>query len=255
MGDSFTYGNGIPEDRRFSNLIGGALQDQPIEVLNFGFPGNNWPEHVRTLERRVLRLRPDFILLQWGTNDIELDGDVRGRPQIPPLIADREWHEALYRQSALYTMLNAQWLRYQLRRDMGDTYPSYLRQHYLDPKSEAAQQADRLMRRFVALARSRGGDVGLVLFPDAAVALGDDYPSRFMHEQVLGICAATQVRCVDLRPALATVPDRSTLWASPLDSQPSVLANRMAAAILQAYRPLWVGAAAAVHAAPTRAVE
>jgi hypothetical protein len=153
-------------------------------------------------------------------------------------------------------MLNAQWLRYQLRRDMGDTYPSYLRQHYLDPKSEAAQQADRLMRRFVALARSRGGDVGLVLFPDAAVPLGDDDPYRFMHDQVLGICAAMQVQCVDLRPALATVPDRHALWAGPLDSHPSAPANRMAAgAILQAFRPQWVGAAAGVHAAPTRVVE
>lgn len=250
MGDSFTYGNGIPEDRRFSNLIGAALHDQPIEVLNFGFPGNNWPEHVRTLERRVLRLRPDFVLLQWGTNDIELDGDVRGRPQVPPLIADREWHEALYRRSALYTMLNAQWIRYQLQRDMGDTYPNYLRRLYMDPASEGARQADRLMRRFVELARSRGGEVGLVLFPDAAVPLGDDYPFRFMHEQVQAICAETHVRCVDVLPKLAAVPDRFTLWASPLDSHPSVLANRIAAAaVLDAFRPAWVNAAAAVHAA------
>ena len=240
MGDSFTYGNGVPEDRRFSNLVGAAVHNRGIEVLNFGYPGNNWPEHVKTLERRVLRLRPDYVLLQWGTNDVELDRDVAGRPLVPPLIGRRDWHEALYRQSALYTLLNAQWIRLQLTRQMGDTYPAYMARLYGDARSDGAVQADALMRRFLELCRSRGVGVGLVLFPDAAVSLGADYPYRFLHARTLATCAAEGVTCVDLLPRFAAVSDRLTLWASPLDAHPSILANQIAAdEILATFAPHW----------------
>ncbi|MFN7976817.1 MAG: SGNH/GDSL hydrolase family protein [Vicinamibacterales bacterium] len=240
MGDSFTYGNGVREDQRFSNLVGAALADRHVEVLNFGFPGNNWPEHVRTLERRVLRLRPDFVLLQWGTNDIELDEHVAGRPKTPPLIADRDWHEWLYARSALYTMINAQWVRWQIRKTMGDSYDHYLVRLYGDPASEGARRAETLMRRFLELCRERGVGVGLVLFPDAAVSLGPDYPYQFMHDRVAAICREAAITCLDLLPEYRKVPDRFSLWVTPLDAHPSALANRMAAdAVLAAFAPGW----------------
>lgn len=240
LGDSFTYGNGVPEASRYSNLVADAVRSRGIEVLNFGFPGNNWSEHVQTLEHRVLRLRPDVVLLQWGSNDIELDRDVAGRPHVPPLIWRRDWHEWLYERSALYTMLNAQWLGVRLRRQMGDTYDQYLTHQYASPESEGARQADTLMRRFIALCREHGIGVALVLFPDAAVSLGADYPYRFMHDQVHGICASERVTCLDLLSTLAAEPDRYRLWVTPLDSHPSELANQIAAdRILETLAPAW----------------
>lgn len=240
MGDSFTYGNGVREDERYSNLVGAALRDQRIEVLNFGFPGNNWPEHVRTLERRVLRLRPDFVLLQWGTNDVELDSDVAARPLTPPLVSDRDWHEWLYARSALYTMVNAQWVRWQVRKAMGDSYDRYMVRLYGDPQSEGARLADTLMHRFLALCRERGVGVGIVLFPDAAPSLGADYPYRFLHDRVAAVCREQDVTCVDLLEAYRAVPDRMALWVTPLDAHPSALANRLAAdAILSTFAPRW----------------
>jgi hypothetical protein len=96
------------------------------------------------------------------------------------------------------------------------------------------------MRRFLELCRSGGVGVGLVLFPDAAVSLGADYAYRFLHERTLATCAAEGVPCVDLLPRFAAVSDRFTLWASPLDAHPSVLANQIAAdAILATFAPRW----------------
>lgn len=240
MGDSYTYGNGVPEDRRFSNLMGEALRDRHVEVLNFGFPGNNWPEHVKTLERKVLRLRPDFVLLQWGTNDVELDRDVAGRPTVPPVLSNRTMHDALYRTSALYTIVNAQWIRIQLLRQMGDTYPGYMTRLYADPRSEGAVTAAAAMRRFIDLCRSRGVGVGLVLFPDAGVSLGEGYAYRFLHDRAQAICAEQAITCVDLLPAFAPVEGQHALWASPLDSHPNVRANQIAAdEILKTFAPAW----------------
>ncbi len=124
MGDSFTYGNGVPEDRALQRLGRRGRARPRHRGAQFRLSRQQLAEHVKTLERRVLRLRPDFVLLQWGTNDVELDRDVAGRPLVPPLIGRRDWHEALYRHSALYTLLNAQWIRLQLTRQMGDTYPA-----------------------------------------------------------------------------------------------------------------------------------
>lgn len=245
MGDSFTYGNGVPEAQRFSNLLGATLADQGVEVLNLGFPGNNWPEHVRTLERRVLRLRPDFVLLQWGTNDVELDSDVRHRPMVVHPVADRDRHEWLLARSALYGLLDAQWARLRPWASAAESYDAYMMRLYGDPASAGAIQADTLMRRFLAACRERGVGVGLVLVPEAAVSLGPDYPYRVLHDRVAAICRDEGIRCPDLLPEYAKVPDRFALWVSPLDSHPSILANRMIADVaLATFGPAWRGARA-----------
>lgn len=240
MGDSFTYGNGVPEAERFSNLVGAALADRGIEVLNFGFPGNNWPEHVATLERRVLRLRPDFVLLQWGTNDVELDGDVKRRPMVGHPIADRDRHEWLLARSALYGLIDAQWARLRPWAPQPESYDAYMMRLYGDAASDGAVQAETLMRRFLGTCRERGVGVGLVLVPEAAVSLGADYPYRVLHDRVTAICRDAGVACPDLLPAFSKVANRFTLWVSPLDSHPSVLANRMIAdVILSTFASSW----------------
>ena len=62
VGDSFTWGQGIEESERFSNLLEQALGSR-YEVFNFGQPGNNMPEHLEVLAK-ALTVSPDFVLLQ-----------------------------------------------------------------------------------------------------------------------------------------------------------------------------------------------
>src|SRR5688572_8277927 len=68
IGDSFTFGNGLPAEERYSDLMEKWLPDR-IEVLNFAIPGNNTPHHLEVLRSRVLAAHPDFVLLQWFVND------------------------------------------------------------------------------------------------------------------------------------------------------------------------------------------
>lgn len=240
LGDSFTFGNGVPEAQRFSNLVGDALAGRRVEVLNFGVPGNNWPEHVALLEKRVLRLRPDFVLLQWGTNDVELDADIRRRPLPEHPVANREWHEWLLARSAFYILLDSRWPALTPWRPQPEPYESYMARLYADPASDGARQAEALMRRFIALCRERGVEVGLVLVPDSGVDLGAGYPYRFLHDRVAALCRDLAVPCRDLLPAFSAVPDRFGLWVSPFDSHPSVLANRLIAdEVLAGFAPGW----------------
>lgn len=49
-----------------------------VRVLNYGRKGNNSGEYLRFLEEKksiLAQTRPDFVLLQLGTNDVRVDGD------------------------------------------------------------------------------------------------------------------------------------------------------------------------------------
>ena len=116
---------------------------------------------------------------------------------------------------------------------------------YGDPASNGAVQAEGLMRRFLGACRERNVGVGLVLVPETAVGLGHDYPYRVLHDRVAAICQEEGITCPDLLPAYATVADRFALWVSPLDSHPSVLANRMIAdVVLSTFASSWRAAPA-----------
>ncbi len=75
-GDSLTE-LGYP--RHLKRLL--EMDGVRARVLNYGRSGNTSGEYLRFLEAARPRLeaeRPDFILLQLGTNDVRLDGDRTG---------------------------------------------------------------------------------------------------------------------------------------------------------------------------------
>jgi len=239
LGDSFTYGNGVAEQDRFSDRLGAALEPRHIQVLNFGFPGNNWPDNVMTLERRVLRLKPDFVLLQWGTNDIEVETAAAPRPEITPLAVNRNLHEWLYARSALYSMLNSEWIQYRLRQHMGDSYEDYMRRLYGDPNSMGSRKADEWIQRLFDDCRRAHVPLAIVMFPHFTETLAD-YPLEFLHVRMRQQCEQAGVPYIDLLDRYRQVQDTKTLWASPLDQHPNALANRIAAdEILAALAPIW----------------
>lgn len=77
-GDSLTD-SAYPQD--LHRLL--ARDGYRAQVLNFGRKGHTSGEYLRFLERQkgaLGREMPDFILLQLGTNDIRLDGDMTDTP-------------------------------------------------------------------------------------------------------------------------------------------------------------------------------
>jgi hypothetical protein len=238
VGDSFAYGNGLATERRFSNLMQQALP-KTFEVLNFGVPGDNTTEHALLVEQKILPLQPDFVLVQWFVNDVE-GSSTEGRPSYLPLVPQPELHIWLYDHSALYTLLNTWWSRWQASSRMAGSYPEYIWRRLGDPQSADSRKDRAAMERLIALCRARGIRVGFVLFPDTGYDLGADYPFAYLHERVLELCRAEHLVCVDLWPEFAKVRDRRTLWVNPLDHHPSAQANMIAAvAILHAFGDTW----------------
>ncbi|MFH0944618.1 MAG: GDSL-type esterase/lipase family protein, partial [Planctomycetota bacterium] len=79
LGDSNTYGWGVPFDQTFGQVAERLLNDRlatrrRIEVIDAGFVGYNSGDAealYRSLEERV---RPDLVLLVWFVNDLERFG-------------------------------------------------------------------------------------------------------------------------------------------------------------------------------------
>ena len=238
VGDSFTFGNGVRQEDRYSDLLQARLPSH-FEVLNFGAPGANTPEHRSLVAHLLTDTHPDFVLLQWYVNDME-DDDSSGRPTFRSLAPLRSVHNWLNDYSALYTVANMQWAQLQVTLGMTNSYSDYLNRRLGDPNSRDSQVDRDLLLDLIIRCRRAGVPLGIVLFPDTAGRPGEEYPFGHLHDRVLKICQAQNLTCVDLRHEFSLVKDNRLLWANRLDHHPSALANEIAAVkIFETYAPMW----------------
>lgn len=248
IGDSLTWGPGVPVSDRFSNLIERFLSEKgrpgsTYEALNFGISGWDTEDEVRILRELVLKTDPDFVLLQWYTNDFE-NGYHLERPRPAPLVRPATLHLKLLRSSALYALLDPKWTALQEMVGLVESFPAYMYRRFGDPEGpDSAYEIERL-REFVGECRKRRIPLGIVLFPNVGPGLiRGTYEYDYLHERVLAACRDEGVTCVDLRSTFAAYASYGTLWVTPLDPHPSPLANRRAAErLMEAFGRTWLEA-------------
>jgi len=237
VGDSFTWGNGLDESERTSNVLEQALGPR-YEVLNFGLPGDNMPEHLGVLAR-ALTVSPDFVLLQLYINDFETPEMERPRPY--PLLPE-PLERRLGESSLLYDQVRDQWSHLQEVFGISESYVHYMERNLRDPNAPNAREAYANLQAFFRRAHAAGVSAGAFLFPatDALGPYGRAYPFGYLHDGVKRTCAEEQVRCLDLFPTFATFANPRTLWVSPFDAHPNAMAAKRAAfAIVQAFANDW----------------
>jgi len=83
LGDSVTYGFKVDNDECYPALLL-KFQGNPeqMEVINAGVPGYSSLQGMRQLERDVLSLAPDLLIVSFGNNDI-LDAPTMRDSEIP----------------------------------------------------------------------------------------------------------------------------------------------------------------------------
>ncbi len=244
IGDSFTFGQGIDEEHRLSNLLERTCPalsfSRRIEVLNFGKPGANTAEEVTILRKDVLPLRPDFVLLQWFVNDVENNSPSEGSPNVHTLT--NRVKQSLLNHSALYFLVVDSVHR--LRSRFGRSYAADLFGRVGNPHNLEAQEADKALREFFNECRDHDVPLGVVLVPDPSPIQTGHYPFLYLHQRVLSICADAGVTCLDLLPVFMpylTDPSKlGDLWANRFDAHMSPFANRLAAEkVLEVWGSTW----------------
>ncbi|MDC0038453.1 SGNH/GDSL hydrolase family protein [Gammaproteobacteria bacterium] len=78
LGDSFIWGDGIPNNQIWSHILEKKITDQysKVEVLSWGKNGWSTQDELRFLESTGVQYQIDLLLLGWVTNDPDL-GDLK----------------------------------------------------------------------------------------------------------------------------------------------------------------------------------
>ena len=229
VGDSFTFGQGVDVENRFSNLLERRLNRSrhEVEVLNFGRPGAESADHVRTLEQSVLPANPNGVLLQWLMNDLEDDKSERPR-QIPLW---PHWTErVLVERSALFYLASRAWTQAQPRLLDQKSYWEYMRERFPSASAPAFQEALSHMDAFFQLCNRHGIHVAVILFPNMAPSLSTgQYEFAYLHDIVREFCRSRGIPVVDLLPFYAKASATTELRLSRLDNHPGPSAHALAA--------------------------
>jgi lysophospholipase L1-like esterase len=248
VGDSFTWGQGVAAEARFTERLEHALRQSghEIEVLNFGRPGTNTVDQIEVLEAVVLPLQPDWLLLQWFVNDVET-GDPGGWASYWRLVPSDRIGDWLHRNSALYFIANQQWRELQIRAGFAPSFTRVMAERYREADGAPARAAREALETFIERCRAAGVPVGIAAFPHLAEP-GDSQPLEFLLERVLEVCTARGVVCADMREAFDGEP-RSRLWVNRWDVHPNARAHELAADhLLRVFGARWQAMAEAPSA-------
>jgi lysophospholipase L1-like esterase len=77
FGDSFTEGDGAPQDSSYPAILAEMLKDS-FEVLNAGVRGSDPVFGIKNLEDRLLKYQPDLVIQAVSENDVLFDFCIRG---------------------------------------------------------------------------------------------------------------------------------------------------------------------------------
>jgi hypothetical protein len=253
IGDSYTFGQGIEEKDRFTNLLEAELNGRKYgyEVLNFGKAGAETVDEIKILRKVIDHVDPDFVLLQWHINDFE-GHDKSRRPKSYPLLPSDKLNKYLRGLSAFYFLANIQWQNIQSIFRSSGSYETYMLQRFGDPELEDSKIASSQLTEFIDLCQKHNIPLGIVLYSEVGVIKGTEYPFGFLYERVVSLSQQKGVVCLDLRadfsPYTKDKRECKKLYVNRLDSHPSPLRNRIAAAsIMRKFGPIWLSRDSTPH--------
>jgi hypothetical protein len=156
----------------------------------------------------------------------------------------------LHSHSALFDLVDGQWLKLQWQLGLSEPYLHYMDRRFADPASPDMIAAESALREFISTARDAGVGIGVVAFPHIVPAKSPaDFPLAYLMDRLARTCAAEGVPCVDLRRELLDVSGPDGWWANRLDPHPGPQANEVAArAVAEELRDRWWAEAAPLAA-------
>jgi hypothetical protein len=220
LGDSFSFGFGIPQEQTFSTLLERSLQatDEGYEVLNLAVPGYATKDQVVTLREKGMRWDPEVIIIGYVMNDPE----VEAIQQIPAYFRDPSWWQ--------YSHVLRLFARGKKRIDMllkgGGDYYTYL---HADRKSWASVVDG--FYEIQQMASENDTKVFVVVYPDLWHGW-DTYPYREVHQQVTGLARDNGFEVIDLLTHFSDYAPEA-LRVSATDGHPNELAHALTAQAIE----------------------
>ena len=250
LGDSFTFGTGVPLEDAWPRLLEGVLTERraAFTTANLGIYSLNVLQQEAWL-RRVLaerQVEADHVLWCLYINDASGPGFTAEEQVLSP---EAHWIQRLGLTSGVWergteatpamkrTMAVrrvsalADFLAYRL---YGALHSAATMRGYLDNWSESGEDLQKVrasLERVAALCRNRGLRLSVCMYPSLIGSFDENHPYAAAHEALADMAAELELEYFDLRAPLAGLrPDG--LWAHLHDQHPNRAANERVARYL-----------------------
>jgi lysophospholipase L1-like esterase len=245
IGDSFTFGDGVAEGDRFTDVLARRL-GAAVEVVNLGVPGYASTDEVHVARRLLPKLRPEVTVLAYCLNDplalaedayqarlgfdlINISDDVLRRNDRARLVAS----------SSPSRLLDAVRNHVRSRRLTHHTVAWY-RSMYEGPDAPWTRSRESVLDMARA-ARQNGSEFLLVILPIFVRTGGSGYPFLGVHETVSAWCEAENLPVLDTLPHFRGL-DTRRLVVHPKDLHPNAAAHEVLGDVIaDRLRPLLPG--------------
>jgi lysophospholipase L1-like esterase len=229
VGDSVTFGMGVPSDSVYTRMLERELQSRVsnVDVVNMGVEGYMAGEELALLKRQGLQRSPDLVVWQFHINDLVVMRDLK--PQRVVLPVGDGIRQRLQLVGWLENRItNTRHLRALARKyGHGGNISGVI-----DERTTDFLEA---MRAGGAFLRDAGLPCVAMLYPYPDF-LSNRYPFKSLHELFEGQCLKHDFTSVDLLPTLTRLTPKE-LWVAPRDHHPNGLGHRvMAQALSHAIR-------------------
>ncbi len=238
LGDSFTFGWGIPEELGWVRLLEGALREngRDVRTVNCGAAGTVCvDEYWWGLQHRFHVFEPDAVILTICLNDLIPSSGLNViDPPKPTGLRVLDLLRGALGRRALDLDPDLDWVGELLRLPKAEGEAGGL----YDPSnkpfeamwSQGVPQAS--LRAAKAWCDARDIPFLVVLWPFLqGLGPGRHYPFQQLHNLVAADCKAAGIPFLDVLPALAATPDEK-LWVTPADPHANPLAQRLALAAI-----------------------
>ena len=240
LGDSFTFGLGVPDDAEiFPEILERSLNaNRPpsapagTEIMNAGLPGSLTDAWLETFDVVADEFDPDLVLIVFFLRDGTRTASVpEFFDRIRDDIAKKNRRSRLYQVSYLYRLYREA----TDRNNVASLYTERFQASYLGADHQTSEwrnaQANLLALR--ERARSRSMSFGFVIFP-VLVELNEPYPFQQIVDLITRFAIDHDFPVYDLLPDFMGrfAPN---LWVSSLDQHPNPRAHALVAEQLEPF--------------------
>lgn len=212
LGSSITFGWGVREPDTLTEVLNKKFKDsgQAVSVLNGGIGNYNTVRYVERFMTRLAPLKPDVIVVQYFVNDAEVLKSGGGN-----------W---FLRNSQLAVTL---WIAINrvFKPAGATTLVDYYKKLY-DPEAPGYQAMRKSLQKLSDYGASKNVPIVLAMTPD--INLLENYPFKFIHQNLKKLSKEFGFTFVDLLPSFSTIKSRE-LWAMAGDPHPNARGHRLMA--------------------------
>lgn len=228
LGDSFTFGYGVPLEGSYPNTLERLLNEGSggpgYEVINAGVPGYDTVDEAQLLKKIIIHYSPRWVIV--GLHP----GDFMSHQQLKKSLLLR-LRETLRYRSAFFA-----WAQRVYKTKLIKYVPPPKSALTVDPGTVfQSPRADRIKQAFQdirATATDSGAD--MIVFIICPLIYWDSYPYKGLHTSVAQFCEENAIHFVDPLDKFSKY-DAASLWVGPNDSHYNAEANRIAAEVLREF--------------------